>query len=181
MNQNTTSLSIKGFDDLLKKYKLDKTSTFNITNTRIGDKNLGIYGGSYSIEYNEEFWDSYYKHVFVNRNKEYLTETQIIENSPILIDIDLRYDKSIKERQHTKEHITDLLYLYTEKLNEIYKINDNFKFDIYVMEKDKVNIFDLVDIFDPEDMNNSLYKHYKERESFYIKRKYPFKILKINL
>lgn len=142
MNQNTTSLSIKGFDDLLKKYKLDKTSTLNITNTRIGDKNLGIYGGSYSIEYNEEFWDSYYKHIFVNRNKEYLTETQIIENSPILIDIDLRYDKSIKERQHTKEHITDLLYLYTEKLNEIYKINDNFKFDIYVMEKDKVNIFD---------------------------------------
>jgi superfamily II DNA or RNA helicase len=48
-------------------------------------------------------------------------------------------------------------------------------------DKDKVNIFDLVDIFDPNDMNNTLFRHYKEREGFYIKRKYPYKILKINL
>jgi superfamily II DNA or RNA helicase len=40
-------------------------------------------------------------------------------------------------------------------------------------------IYDLVDIFDHKNMNNSLYKHYKERESFYTKRKYPFKISKI--
>ena len=37
-------------------------------------------------------------------------------------------------------------------------------------DKDKVNIFDLVDIFDANDMNNALFRHYKERESFYIKR-----------
>lgn len=48
-------------------------------------------------------------------------------------------------------------------------------------DKDKVNIFDLVDIFDPNDMNNSLFRHYKERETFYIKRKYPYKIIKLNL
>ena len=48
-------------------------------------------------------------------------------------------------------------------------------------DKEKVNIFDLVDIFDPEDMNNALFRHYKEREQFYIKRKYPFKMLKINI
>jgi len=48
-------------------------------------------------------------------------------------------------------------------------------------EKQKVNIFDLVDVFDKDDLNNALYRHYKERETFYVKRKYPFKILKINL
>jgi superfamily II DNA or RNA helicase len=48
-------------------------------------------------------------------------------------------------------------------------------------DKDKVNIFDLVDIFDANDMNNALFRHYKERESFYIKRNYPYKMLKINL
>lgn len=48
-------------------------------------------------------------------------------------------------------------------------------------DKDKVNIFDLVDIFNPQDMNNTLYRHFKEREGFYIKRKYPYKIIKINL
>ncbi len=48
-------------------------------------------------------------------------------------------------------------------------------------EKQKVNIFDLVDVFDKDDLNNALYRHYKERESFYVKRKYPFKTIKINL
>jgi predicted aldo/keto reductase-like oxidoreductase len=49
------------------------------------------------------------------------------------------------------------------------------------LQKDKVNIFDLVDVFEKEDHNNALFRHYKEREGFYIKRKYPFKIIKINL
>jgi superfamily II DNA or RNA helicase len=48
-------------------------------------------------------------------------------------------------------------------------------------EKDKVIIFDLVDVFDPNDMTNILFKHYLERRGFYIKRKYPFKEIKINL
>jgi superfamily II DNA or RNA helicase len=47
-------------------------------------------------------------------------------------------------------------------------------------EKSKVNIFDLVDVFNKE-MNNILFRHFKERETFYIKRKYPYKIIKINL
>ncbi len=48
-------------------------------------------------------------------------------------------------------------------------------------DKDKVNIFDLVDIFDKDDLRNALYRHYLEREGFYKKRKYPYKILKVNL
>jgi superfamily II DNA or RNA helicase len=46
-------------------------------------------------------------------------------------------------------------------------------------EKSKVNIFDLVDVFNKE-MNNILFRHFKERD-IYIKRKYPYKIIKINL
>ena len=52
---------------------------------------------------------------------------------------------------------------------------------VVIFDKDKVNIFDLVDIFDADDMNNALFRHYKERESFYVKRKYPFKMIKLNL
>jgi superfamily II DNA or RNA helicase len=48
-------------------------------------------------------------------------------------------------------------------------------------DKKKAVIFDLVDIYNPENFNNTLYKHFKEREKFYIKRKYPYKIIKINL
>lgn len=48
-------------------------------------------------------------------------------------------------------------------------------------DKDKVNIFDLVDVFSSNDLSNALYRHFQEREKFYIKRKYPYKIIKINL
>jgi len=48
-------------------------------------------------------------------------------------------------------------------------------------DKKKANIFDLVDVFSSKDATNILYKHFKEREKFYIKRKYPYKITKINL
>lgn len=129
------------YEELLKKYKIEKGKDIDskqITNTRIGDKAKNIYGGSYNILYNEDFWDKYYEHVFIKNNKEYLTEKQDIENGPLLVDIDLHYNKDIKERQHTKEHITDLIYLYCTKLNEIYKINDNTCFDVYVMERQNV-------------------------------------------
>jgi superfamily II DNA or RNA helicase len=48
-------------------------------------------------------------------------------------------------------------------------------------DKRKAMIFDLVDIFNPDNMKNILYKHFLEREMFYKKRKYPYKIIKINL
>ena len=48
-------------------------------------------------------------------------------------------------------------------------------------EKKVATIFDIVDVFDPANMNNILYKHYKEREKFYKNRKYPYKEIKMNL
>ena len=48
-------------------------------------------------------------------------------------------------------------------------------------DKDKAIIFDLVDVYDPNNMSNILFRHFKEREKFYIKRKYPYKVIKINL
>jgi len=48
-------------------------------------------------------------------------------------------------------------------------------------EKKKANIFDLVDVFDPNNMSNILFRHFKEREKFYTKRQYPYKVIKVNL
>jgi superfamily II DNA or RNA helicase len=48
-------------------------------------------------------------------------------------------------------------------------------------EKKVANIFDIVDVFDPVDLNNILYKHFLEREKFYKKRQYPYKVIKMNL
>lgn len=46
--------------------------------------------------------------------------------------------------------------------------------------KNTANVFDLVDIFE-KDPNNIFYKQFLIRETFYIKRSYPYKLLKINL
>ena len=48
-------------------------------------------------------------------------------------------------------------------------------------DKKKANIFDLVDVYSSGEMSNILFRHFKEREKFYIKRGYPYKITKINL
>lgn len=48
-------------------------------------------------------------------------------------------------------------------------------------DKKKANIFDLVDVFSSKEMSNILFKHFKEREKFYIKRGYPYKIIKVNI
>jgi len=48
-------------------------------------------------------------------------------------------------------------------------------------DKKKAMIFDLVDVFSPNNLNNILFRHYTERKKFYTKRKYPFKEIRINL
>lgn len=48
-------------------------------------------------------------------------------------------------------------------------------------DKKKAMIFDLVDVFSSKEMSNILFRHFKEREKFYIKRQYPYKITKINI
>ena len=54
---STNTLSYRNLEELLKKTKAEKGSFH--TNTRIGDKNLGIYGGIYNIDYTDNFWDKY--------------------------------------------------------------------------------------------------------------------------
>lgn len=48
-------------------------------------------------------------------------------------------------------------------------------------KKEKLVVFDLVDVFDSTNFNNILYTHFKERSKFYTKRKYPYSITKIKL
>ena len=48
-------------------------------------------------------------------------------------------------------------------------------------EKKTALIFDLVDVFTMENPKNTLFRHFKEREKFYLKRKYPYTITKVNL
>jgi P4 family phage/plasmid primase-like protien len=137
-NSSNTRSSSSKWDDYLLSHKSEKGGT--ISHTKIGSKDANIYAGSYNIVNMPEFWSNYYSHVFEKKNKEYLTEKQLIEDGPLLVDIDLRYATTINSRQHNKNHIIDLIVLYANKLNLIYSIPNKSTINVYVLEKPDVNI-----------------------------------------
>lgn len=109
------------------------------THTRIGNKGLNIDFGKYNIpqEDLQEFHKLYYNHVFIEKNWEFLTEKQI-DNGPIVIDFDFRFDPSVEERQHTEETIIDIVELYCSKINDLFKLDRNTQFPITVSQKTDV-------------------------------------------
>lgn len=129
--------------DFLRKHSIKKDDTRPITHTRIGNTSLNIFGGKYHIPEDEldVFYKLYHKHVFVNKQNEYLTEVQNKDgNSQILIDLDFRFDTSINKRIHSTDHIDDIVELYMEKIGNMVIFKNQTKIPIYVFERDDVNI-----------------------------------------
>jgi len=144
--QSSTSIQFKDLNEFLAKHSTSKTEKkdgipISPTHTRIPDQKLNVYGGSYIIPREDlpTFYSLYYSQVFVNKKMEYLTEKQH-ECGPIAIDVDLRYNHSVEKRQHTKEHIVDLItLLYLEEIKEFFVFESGKPFSIYVFEKPDVN------------------------------------------
>ena len=110
------------------------------THTRIPGKNN--FAGSFIIPKEDEavFYRLYYEHVFVKKKLEHLTEKQLQNDGPIILDFDFRYNHDVEKRQHTEQHIQDLINLvYLEILKEFFVFVKNKSFPIYVMEKPNVN------------------------------------------
>jgi len=144
--QPVTTIKIKAkkpikLTDYLKSHKYDKSKHPIITNTRIPDQENGIPGGSYYISEEEypEFLELVFNSIIKTGKREYLTEKQLEKNGPILIDIDMRFSTDIKTRQYTKEDIQSLVYLYLAVLKEIYQFDEDTKFEIFILEKPRVN------------------------------------------
>ena len=129
------------FELYMKNKQTNSTNKKQFTHTRIGDKSKNIFGGCYIISENEKekFWKLYFEHVFKNKNKEYYTERQLFEGGPILVDIDMRYENNIEEKQHTKEDVLQLIGLYMEHVANIFDIPNKSSVSIFVMEKKNVN------------------------------------------
>ena len=75
---------------------------------------------------------------------EYLTERQLVDNGPVLVDIDLRYAPEVTTRQHRSEHVLDAIVLYAEKIAEILDVPDGQTLKVYVLQKKSVNRLDVV-------------------------------------
>ena len=120
----------------------DKT---NATHTRIGNKELNVFPGKFLIPQGQlgRFFKLYYQDIVKGSKQEYLTEKQM-DVGPILVDLDFRYETAIEERQHTEDHIIDLVELYVSKMLKVFDIGDKeLSFNIYVSEKPEVVLQDI--------------------------------------
>ena len=141
MNTINNTMEFTDLNEFLAKHSAKQRPGSSPTHTRIPDKELGLYGGSYIIPQEEEpiFYKLYYEHVFEKKKKEYLTEKQLDDDAVIAVDFDFRYSYDIDKRQHTKEDICDMIILYLEELKEMYTFRENTPFHVYIFEKPNVN------------------------------------------
>jgi P4 family phage/plasmid primase-like protien len=140
---NMTTSQFKDLSEFLAKHNAKGDKSLPITHTRIGDKDKdsNIFAGSYSIPKEElrVFHSLYYDSVFVKKRKEYLTEKQLENVGPMAVDFDFRYSYDVETRQHSKEHIQDMVLLYLEEIKEYFIFEENKPFDIFIFEKPNVN------------------------------------------
>ena len=128
----------------LKKILLDNKCPKDkqYTHTRMGNKELNIFPGSYYIsdKIQNDFLKAYCKKVFgKNPQNEYITESQDkINGGPILIDIDFRLNSEATERQFKITHINDFIELYSEKISELFNVTNSYP--IFVFEKPDIQI-----------------------------------------
>jgi P4 family phage/plasmid primase-like protien len=141
MNATLSTSNYNDLNEFLTNHIASKNVNGGITHTRIGNKELNIYGGSYCIPPDnlKEFYKLYYEHVFVKKRKEYLTEKQLLDTGPILVDFDFRYTADVDTRMHTNEHVQDLIQLYLEEIKKLVICDPNTKIPIFIMEKPTVN------------------------------------------
>jgi len=144
--QMAASSQFKDLNEFLAKHttknEQKKNGEHSIhTHTRIPDKDYNVYPGSYLIPSSEldTFYRLYYDSIFVQKRKEYLTERQLDDGGPMAVDFDFRYTHDTSVRQHTTEHICDMVCEYSEQLKECYLIEPDKPFDVFIFEKPNVN------------------------------------------
>jgi len=101
-----------------------------------------IQGGNYHIPDSDLplMWKLYHKHVFVDKKPEYLTEKQLAEGGPILIDLDFHYDISVTDRQHTSVNTWHFIQnVLLDTLGTIFEFQGGSPFRVYIFERDRVN------------------------------------------
>jgi len=142
MNNTMSATSqFKDLNEFLAKHSAKNEKGQVSTHTRIPDKELNIYAGSYIIpkEDLQTFYKLYYESIFIKKRREYLTEKQLENGGPMAVDFDFRYNYDVESRQHTKEHILDMILLYLELLKEYLLFEENKPFSIFIFEKPNVN------------------------------------------
>ena len=122
------------YQDFIGAHTMSKEDTREVTNTRIS-------GGKYHIPDDEydEFLKMYYNDIVKHGYNEHLTEKQRETGGPIVVDLDFRYDVSVKTRQHNIDVIHTLVLAYLDELSKMFQFNSDQAIMVYIQEKPDVN------------------------------------------
>jgi len=141
----TEQVKYNNLSEFLAKHSVKNVTNagknVSYTHTRLPNKELNIYPGSYIISKEEltDFYNLIYEHIFEKKNKEYLTEKQLENGGPIVVDFDFKYNYDVQIRQHSEEMIVDIIELYLDELKEFYEFQNDKPFSVYIFEKPNVN------------------------------------------
>jgi hypothetical protein len=129
----------KNLPDFLQSCKVEKNDKKIPSHTVLGDKELNLYPGKYYIseEKKEFFYELYSKWIFMWEQEHYLTEKHHDEYSPVLIDLDFRYNKPKENIDKRKYNIEDIIFFvskFLEILSSYIEIDDKDK-NVFIMEK----------------------------------------------
>ena len=130
--------------------RTEKDTNDKVTNYRIaskdGDTIKRVRGGVYCVpelDYTG-LLNRYCKQIILPSIEqsgvvEYLTEAQLPNNGPILVDLDFRFPYEVVSRQYTKDHVALLVEAYIEEISRIYELDELSTYKIYVLEKTDIN------------------------------------------
>jgi len=139
-SQSQIQMDYESFMEMFRISKDDVVSKEK-TNTRITDDANGVKGGSFSIPNSEymKFLSAYFRDVIKPNKKETITELQLQDNGPCLVDFDFRFPYECESRVYTQENVEDFVGTYLEELKRVFQFDGDTKFNIYVLEKSAVN------------------------------------------
>ena len=139
--ENTMTKSISTYDKFMQDHRYVKSSGLPITVTRISRKGEKNKGGCWHIPQNEydNFLKLYYDEVMDKRTRvEHLTEAQLEDGGPLLIDLDFRYDLQHASRYHTGETIDAIVEATILTIHTLFDVNSDYK--LWFLQKPNIHV-----------------------------------------
>ena len=119
MSNENKKLKFKNLPDFIESCKINKNDKDKptSTHTRMGDKELNKYPGSFHIaqKKKEFFYDVYKKWVFDYKQDAHLTEKHHPDYSPVIIDLDFRYNDAETEGPFVRKYSIDDIIFFLDK------------------------------------------------------------------
>lgn len=143
VNEGPVKMMQIDYESFMEMHRISKeeASTKEITNARITDDANNSKGGRFSIPGTEypKFLDAYFRDVVKPGRKETITELQLVDDGPCLVDFDFRFPYECDRRMYSQENVEDFIGAYLEELKRIFQFDRDSKFSIYVLEKPNIN------------------------------------------